>query len=100
VSASSIPPFGGRWTRIPIGKLSLYTQIGGVHPQRKLSIVLDVHNTERLNDSEHLGWRHERIIGQDYFDSSKSIPQGRGARADCVTASSYAVILNVLSRSS
>jgi hypothetical protein len=32
--------------------------------------------------------------------SSKSIPQGRLARADCVTGWSCAVILNVLSRSS
>ena len=27
---------------IPIGKLSLYTLIGGIHPQRTLLIVLDV----------------------------------------------------------
>jgi malate dehydrogenase (oxaloacetate-decarboxylating) len=55
---------------IPIGKLSLYTLIGGIRPERTLPIVLDVgtHNTERLNDPEYLGWRHERITGQDYFD--------------------------------
>jgi malate dehydrogenase (oxaloacetate-decarboxylating) len=55
---------------IPIGKLSLYSLIGGIHPSRTLPIVLDVgtNNQERLNDPEYLGWRHERITGQDYLD--------------------------------
>jgi len=55
---------------IPIGKLSLYTLIGGIRPERTLPIVLDVgtNNTERLNDPEYLGWHHERVTGQAYFD--------------------------------
>jgi len=55
---------------IPIGKLSLYTLIGGIHPARTLPIVLDVgtNNAERLRDPEYLGWRHERVTGQAYFD--------------------------------
>ncbi len=55
---------------ISIGKLSLYTGIGGIHPERTLPIVLDVgtNNNERLNDPEYLGWRHERITGQAYYD--------------------------------
>jgi malate dehydrogenase (oxaloacetate-decarboxylating) len=55
---------------IPIGKLSLYTLIGGIRPERTLPIVLDVgtNNRERLDDPEYLGWRHERIAGQAYFD--------------------------------
>jgi len=55
---------------IPIGKLSLYTLIGGIRPERTLPIVLDVgtNNADRPNDPEYLGWRHERITGQAYFD--------------------------------
>jgi malate dehydrogenase (oxaloacetate-decarboxylating) len=55
---------------IPIGKLSLYTLIGGIRPERTLPIVLDVgtNNVERLKDPEYLGWRHERVTGQAYFD--------------------------------
>src|SRR6201995_1117833 len=55
---------------IPIGKLSLYSLIGGIRPHRTLPIVLDVgtNNEERLNDPEYLGWRHERITGDAYLD--------------------------------
>jgi malate dehydrogenase (oxaloacetate-decarboxylating) len=55
---------------ISIGKLSLYSGIGGIRPERTLPIVLDVgtNNKERLNDPEYLGWRHERVTGQAYFD--------------------------------
>ena len=54
---------------IPIGKLSLYTLIGGIRPERTLPIVLDVgtNNAERIDDPEYLGWRHDRITGDDYF---------------------------------
>jgi malate dehydrogenase (oxaloacetate-decarboxylating) len=55
---------------IPIGKLSLYTLIGGIHPARTLPIVLDVgtNNAELLRDPQYLGWRHERTSGQAYYD--------------------------------
>jgi malate dehydrogenase (oxaloacetate-decarboxylating) len=55
---------------IPIGKLSLYTLIGGIDPARTLPVVLDVgtNNRERLDDPEYLGWHHERIGGEAYYD--------------------------------
>src|SRR6516162_2840567 len=55
---------------IPIGKLSLYSLIGGIHPSRTLPIILDVgtNNQERLKDPEYLGWRHERVTGDEYLD--------------------------------
>ncbi|MDE2149722.1 MAG: NAD-dependent malic enzyme [Gammaproteobacteria bacterium] len=54
---------------ISIGKLSLYTLMGGVHPSRTLPVVLDVgtNNAELREDSLYLGWRHERVTGDDYL---------------------------------
>ncbi|MFZ1161495.1 NAD-dependent malic enzyme [Mycobacterium sp.] len=54
---------------IPIGKLSLYTLIGGIDPARTLPIVLDVgtDNVELLQDPQYLGWRHRRIDDDDYY---------------------------------
>ena len=53
---------------IPIGKLSLYTLIGGIDPARTLPILLDVgtDNAELLDDPFYLGWRHRRIDDDDY----------------------------------
>lgn len=53
---------------IPIGKLSLYTALGGIDPARTLPVLLDVgtDNTDLLNDPLYLGWCHHRVDGDDY----------------------------------
>jgi len=55
---------------IPIGKLALYSGCGGLHPATTLPILLDVgtDNTDCLADPLYVGWRHERVRGQDYDD--------------------------------
>lgn len=55
---------------IPIGKLSLYTLCGGIHPALTLPIVIDVgtNNLELINDATYLGWRHPRLTGKKYDD--------------------------------
>ncbi|MEU6198526.1 NAD-dependent malic enzyme [Streptomyces sp. NPDC047061] len=53
---------------IPIGKLSLYTAIGGIDPARTLPVLLDVgtDNEELLADPRYLGRREHRLTGDDY----------------------------------
>ena len=55
---------------IPIGKISLYTALGGIPPEDVLagSARRGTENEERLNDPIYIGWRHRRVRGQDYDD--------------------------------
>jgi malate dehydrogenase (oxaloacetate-decarboxylating) len=54
---------------IPIGKLSLYTLCGGIHPACTLPIVIDVgtNNPELQQEPTYLGWQHKRLEGKPYF---------------------------------
>ena len=55
---------------IPIGKMALYTALGGIHPEYCLPILLDVgtDNEDRLNSPIYIGWNHHRVRGQEYDD--------------------------------
>lgn len=53
---------------IPIAKLMVYTIAAGINPLRTLPILLDVgtNNQTLLDDPLYLGWRNERISGEQY----------------------------------
>eukprot|EP00808_Paulinella_micropora_P008527 g38030.t1 len=55
---------------IPVGKLALYSALGGIDPAATLPIAIDVGtNTQRLKDSdEYLGVKTDRVRGSQYHE--------------------------------
>lgn len=67
---------------IPIGKLALYTACGGLSPAYTLPVVLDVgcNNETLINDPMYMGWRHERVSGDAYYEFVDEVIQALKVR--------------------
>lgn len=55
---------------ISLGKAALYTLFGGINPSHILPVVLDVgtNNQQLLESPYYIGWKHQRIRGEEYLN--------------------------------
>lgn len=59
---------GANGMAISVGKMALYSAIGGIHPDLTLPVCIDVgtNNEELLNNPHYIGLRRKRARGQEY----------------------------------
>jgi malate dehydrogenase (oxaloacetate-decarboxylating) len=67
---------------ISVGKLSLYTAVGGISPKRTLPVCIDVgtNNPALKKDTQYLGDKNDRIEDDDYYAYLDEIMQALTAK--------------------
>ncbi|HMP32235.1 MAG TPA: NAD-dependent malic enzyme, partial [Saprospiraceae bacterium] len=93
---------GSNGIGIPIGKLSLYSAMGGIDPDFCMPIMFDVgtDNEDLLKDPLYLGYPHRRLHGDEYFSLldefmsavKKKFPYALIQFEDFLTPNAYAIL--------